>query len=444
MKRMQSKVLSRLMLVLLMLSSFLVGYQLNGSRTGGLRPVWAAISLPQHSGSLLDDSITLRPVQLYSEALSRLQREFVEPLKEPDELAYAAIRGMLKSLKDPYTRFMDPKEFKDFNEDNAGHFAGIGATLDMKELPLVNPKPGKEDEPITCPVCGTKISDLKQFRVSIVEPLPGSPAKAAGLHPGDLIMKVDEKATDGQSLEEVASKIRGPEGTQVKLTIERKGEEKPFEITITRAQIQVPAVESKVLPDNIGYLRLFKFNEKTARETGEAIDELNAKNVRGMVLDLRGNPGGMLTECVRVASMFLPKEDDLIVSTKSRGGVEAPYNRVGKQTYDRPLVVLVNKGSASASEILSGALKDYKRATIIGESTFGKALVQSVIPMSDNSAMVITTAHYYTPKGHDIAKIGVAPDVAVPLAKDAKEINEKDNQAQEAIKILQDAIAKAN
>ncbi|MHB9025707.1 MAG: S41 family peptidase [Armatimonadota bacterium] len=442
MKRMQSKVVSRLTLVLLMITSFIIGYQVSGSRAGGLRPVWAAIALPQHAG-LLDDSVTLRPVQLFTEALNKLQREYVEPLAQPNELAYSAIRGMLRQLKDPYTRFMDPKEFKDFNEDNAGHFAGIGATLDMKEIPLVSPKPGKEDEKITCPVCSTEISDLKQFRVSIVEPLDGSPAKAAGLHPGDLILKVDDQSTDGQTLEEVAGKIRGPEGTKVKLNIERKSVDKPFDVTITRAQIEVPAVKSKILPDNIGYLRLYKFNEKTARETALALEEFNATGVRGVVLDLRGNPGGMLQECVKVASMFLPKNEDLIVSTKSRGGQETTYNRLGKQIYQRPMVVLVNKGSASASEILSGAIKDYKRAPIVGESTFGKALVQSVMPMSDGSAMTITTAHYYTPKGYDVGKKGVAPDVVVALAKDAKELNEKDNQAQAALKILHEAIAKA-
>jgi carboxyl-terminal processing protease len=279
--------------------------------------------------------------------------------------------------------------------------------------------------------------------VEIVEPLPGSPAKAAGLQSHDIILKVDDMATDGLLVSDVASKIRGNEGTKVTLTLGRKGVEKPVVVTITRAQIEVPAVESKILDDNIGYLHLLQFNEKTVQETNAALMDFKKAGVKGVVLDLRNNPGGLLTECIKVASMLLPKDKKLIVYTKGRTGEKDDYNReYDVPIYDFPMVVLVNKNSASASEILSGALKDYDRATIIGESTFGKALVQTVLRMSDQSAMAITTAHYYTPNGIDVAKKGVEPDVKVELDKGATGISESDNQAQAALKILKEQMDK--
>ena len=193
----------------------------------------------------------------------------------------------------------------------------------------------------------------------------------------------------------MVDKIRGKVGTDVRLTIARKNVEKPFEVTLTRAQIEVPAVESKVLDNNIGYMHLLSFNEKTLK-TRKALTDFTAAHVRGVVLDLRNNPGGLMSESIRIASMLLPNDDKLIVSTKGRDGNSEPYNRTDTPMFTAPLVVLVNKNSASASEILTGALKDYKRAEVVGESTFGKALVQTVIRLSDGSAMAITTAHYYT------------------------------------------------
>ncbi len=440
----QSRVLSHLTTVLLIGTALIVGYYAGGG--SGATPLWhAAFAAPGTlAHATLDDSVNLKPVQLYQEALTRLQSEYVEPIQHPEQLTYGAIRGMLAVVNDPYTRFMDPKEFKDFNSENAGRFAGIGATLSLTEIPMPATKDGEGTRaPVQCPVCGTIIGAAKYYRVSVVEPLAGSPAKLAGVEAGDVIMKVDDTQTDGLTVSEVADKIRGPEGTKVTLTIARKGSEKPLVVPITRAVIEVPATENKTLEGNIGYLRLFQFNEKTADETRAALADFNKANVRGVVLDLRNNPGGLLTECVRIASMILPAEDKVVVYTKDRNGERENYTHTERQIYEKPLVVLVNKGSASASEILSGALKDYKRATVIGESTFGKALVQTVLRLSDGSAMAVTTAHYYTPEGHDVGKIGVAPNVVVELSKDAKTTNEKDNQAQEAIRLLKEAIAKA-
>lgn len=440
MKHISSRTLHITMIALLMGMSFLVGYQLNGGRSARLTPVWASM-VPT-----LDDSASLRPVQLFQEALQTVQADYVDPITNTDELTYAAIRGMLQEIGDPYTRFMDPKAYKEFNDENAGHFAGIGATLKMTETPVAKDQNGNAPkEAITCPVCGTNITDVKAFHVTIVEPLPGTPAKAAGLQPGDTILKVDDTDTAGMTVSDVADKIRGPEGTNVTLTLERAGQDKPIVVSLTRANIEVPAVQSKMLDGNIGYLRLLSFNEKTVEETRAALLQFKKENVRGLVLDLRSNPGGLLTECVKVASMFLPEENRVIVSTKGRNRVQHDEIRIGDQLYDGPMVVMVNKGSASASEILTGSLKDYHRATVIGETTFGKALVQTVIRLGDPqspSAMPVTTARYYTPSGFNLNKKGITPDVVVELDKDAKELNEKDNQAQAALRILKEEMAK--
>ncbi len=442
MRHTQPRYLTTMAFVLMLLAAFLIGYQWNGSTVG--RPVWAAVAMPGPITSTLDTTLTLRPVERFREAMDRLLSEYVDPIKDPDPLVYSAIRGMLTPLKDPYTRFMDPKEFKDFNTDNAGSFAGIGATLSMIEIPELKVNDGEGTmAPVTCPVCGSQISDVKHYRVAILEPMPNTPAKAAGLQSGDFIIKVDGVSTDGMLVSDAADKIRGPKGTNVTLTLSRKGVEKPFEVTITRDKIDVPATEEKMLDGNIAYLRLFSFNEKTYGETRAALQDFKRQKARGLVLDLRNNPGGLLRECIRIASMMLNSDEKLIVSTKGRRGLLEAFNRTESQVWDQPIVVLVNKGSASASEILSGALKDYKRAPIVGESTFGKALVQTVIPLSDGSAMAVTTAHYYTPNGNDVGKKGVAPDVTVELDKETKLMNEKDNQAQKALAILKDEMARA-
>jgi carboxyl-terminal processing protease len=429
-------------LILVMLAAFLVGYRVRDY--GGMRPAWAALAAPSATLGTLDNTVTLRPVELFKEALEQVQLNYVEPIKQPEELVYSAIRGMLLPLNDPYTRFMDPKEYAEFNTDNQGSLSGIGATLSMLEIPAQTVKADEGMIPnIKCPVCETEIKDVKHYRVGIVEPLPGSPAKEAGVKAGDFILKVDGENTDGKTVSEVAQQIRGLKGTKVTLTVARKGIEKPLDIAITRAQIEVPSLEKKMLDDKIGYLHLLTFNEKTTLETREALQWLRKEGARGLVLDLRNNPGGLLRQCIFIASMLLPDDNKLIVETKTRSGRNEPYHRSGQQLWDQPIVVLVNKGSASASEILSGALKDYKRATIVGEPTFGKALVQTVIPLSDRSAMAITTAHYYTPNGYDVGKKGVMPDITVELAKDTESLSEKDNQALEAIRILKTEMAKA-
>ena len=438
-----TRFLNILAITLLMLTSFIIGYQIRDVR---LTPaVWGSM-LPLAQGEGPTGS-SLRPIELIHEAYLRVTSEYVDPIEKPDELAYAAIRGMLTQLNDPYTRFMDPSEFKKFREQNQGRFAGIGATLHLTEKEPTAEETELHTKGLICPVCNTDLTELenfKKYRVTVLKPLPNSPAERAGLKPGDVILKVDDYVTDGQLLDNVVDHIRGPEKTQVTLSIERRNVAEPLTVKITRASIEVPAVESKILADKIGYLQISSFNEKTAPETRAALQEFRDAGVRGLLLDLRGNPGGLLTECIRVASMLLDEEHKVIVTTKSRNRQTKEELRYNEPNIFRgPIVVLVNKGSASASEILTGALMDYKRATVVGETTFGKALVQTVITLGDfrnPSAMPVTTAHYYTPLGTDLNKKGLTPNVVVKLDEDTKEINEKDNQAQAALKLLKEML----
>jgi carboxyl-terminal processing protease len=444
--------LPTLIAALLVIAAFVVGYQVDkpNRMVSSLRPVWAALADGDtRPDVVLDNTASLKPVQLFQEALSDVQSEYIDAItdEQRQQFAYAAIRGMLATLNDPYTRFMDPKEYKDFNSDNAGHFAGIGATLNMLEIPTVTPPAGEGTaEDLICPVCGADLSQPRHFRVAVIDTLPGSPAKAAGLQPNDYILKVDDTSTDGMLVSEVADLIHGPKDTPVTLTIARKGLTKPLDVKLVRAEIDVPSVEYKVLDGGIGYLRIFQFNDKTTTETREALAALKKAAVTGILLDLRNNPGGLLDECVNVASMMLPPDDKLIVSSKGRNGAPDDRMRVGGNDYSaQPMVVLVNRGSASASEILSGALKDYRRAKIIGDRTYGKGLVQTVLRLGDRAtpcAMAVTTAHYYTPNNFDVHKKGITPDVEVKLDAGVRTLSESDNQAVAAIRLLKDQIAR--
>jgi carboxyl-terminal processing protease len=339
---------------------------------------------------------------------------------------------------------MDPTEYKAFTEQTQGQFAGIGATLKLHEIPNnASNTTGDDKHDIICPVCGTDLSKIKAFQVVIVKPLPGSPAEKAGIHAGDVILKVNEFDTDGQTLDAVVEKIRGPIDTKVTLTVAREGLAKPLPITIMRGIVDVPATEHKIIDNNIGYLRLDEFNDRTFAETRDALHSFNAAHIRGLVLDLRGNPGGLLAVCQKVTSLFLPAKDTVIVSTKGRDRVSEDITRDGDQLYTGPMVVLVDKGSASASEILTGALMDYHRAKSYGVTTFGKGLVQTVLNLGDEDhpcAMPVTTARYYTPSGYNLDKRGITPNVPVVLDKNVKETSENDNQAQTALQGLKGLI----
>lgn len=338
------------------------------------------------------------------------------------EEAYKAIREMLGKLDDPYTRFMDPEEFQNMRIDTSGELTGVGIQI------------AKDEE-----------SD----RLVVISPIEDTPASEAGILAQDLIVKIDGTDTKGMDVNDAVKLIRGERGSQVTLTIERNGQAKDY--AITRERIEIHPVRASVRDSElgkIGYIRLTTFNEHAAKDMQKAIEEQEKAGVVGYVLDLRSNPGGLLYSSINIARMWL--DEGTIVSTVDRKGLSDRESAKNKALTDKPLVVLVNEGSASASEILSGALQDNKRATLLGTKTFGKGLVQSVRPLGDGSGLAVTIAKYLTPSGRDINKEGIPPDVLVKLSEQQLEAlyggdrsnlgTENDPQFARAIDILNDDI----
>jgi carboxyl-terminal processing protease len=319
----------------------------------------------------------------------RLRRDVLTKSYGSSKEAYDAIRGMLGSLDDPYTRFLDPREFKEMQIDTSGELSGVGIQLSL---------------------------DKETKELVVVSPIEGSPASRAGVQPKDVITAIDGKSTKGMTTEDAVKLIRGQAGTSVKLTLRRKGQAQPLELSLTRARIELHAVDKQIntSPDGlrVGYIRLKQFNANATKDMRLALKELDGK-VDGYVLDLRSNPGGLLTASIEIARQWL--NEGTIVSTKTRDGITDVRKANGRALTTKPLVILVNEGSASASEILSGALQDNNRAVLVGQKTFGKGLVQSVRGLSDGSGMTVTIAKYLTPRGRDIHKHGIAPDVSVKM-----------------------------
>ncbi len=304
--------------------------------------------------------------------------------------AYEAIRGMLATLDDPYTRFLDPREFKEMQIDTSGELSGVGIQLSL---------------------------DKETKNLVVVSPIEGSPASRAGVMPKDVITAIDGKSTKGMSTEDAVKLIRGQAGTPVILNLSRKGQS--LEVKLVRERIELHAVEHQLntAPDGakVGYIRLKQFNATAAKDMRKAVQDLEAKGAQGYVLDLRSNPGGLLMASVEIARQWL--NEGTIVSTKTRDGITDMKRATGRALTNKPLVVLVNEGSASASEILAGALQDNNRAVLVGQKTFGKGLVQSVRGLSDGSGMTVTIAKYLTPRGRDIHKHGIDPDVTVKMGE---------------------------
>lgn len=387
------------------------------------------------------EDVQLSPLLGFQEALNQVRTLYVEEVKDESKLTYGAIRGMLASLSDPYTRLMEPKEYQDFMGENQGHFEGIGATLGMRE---VKPKQDQAETakrvgaPVRCPVCGSDVTEAKLMRPTIIAPLPGSPAQRAGLRAEDTILKVDDLSTDGISLSEVVKHIKGPAGTKVTLLVGRRDATEPVKIVVTRGPIDVPAVESKMLGDGVGYLKINTFSEKARADVERGLRSLRTQGMKGLLLDVRNNPGGSLRACLEVAALFVKGP---AVYIQERGGSRRPQqaDNGGKQ-FDLPLVMLVNKGSASASEILAGAIQDEHAGKVIGQTTFGKGLVQTVVRLSDGSALAITTAKYFTPSGRDVNEKGITPDKVVELAPDIEPMSDKDVQKHAALEALKQAM----
>ncbi|HLO84233.1 MAG TPA: S41 family peptidase [Nostocaceae cyanobacterium] len=316
-----------------------------------------------------------------------VRKEYLSKSYSNQEEAYKSIREMLKKLEDPYTRFMNPEEFKNMQVDTSGKLTGIGITISQDE---------------------------KTKEIVVIAPIEDTPAFKAGILAKDVILEIDGKSTKGMDTNQAVSLIRGQEGTKVTLKVLRNGQQKRFDITRAEIEIHPVRYSEKTTPaGNIGYIRLNQFNANAADEMQTAIKKLESKQVTGYVLDLRGNPGGLLYSSVEIARMWIDK--GTIVSTIDRQGVQDQEVANGRALTNKPLVVLVDKGSASASEILSGALQDNKRALLVGTQTFGKGLVQSVRPLDDGSGLAVTIAKYHTPSGKDINKHGIDPDVKVEL-----------------------------
>ncbi len=332
-------------------------------------------------------------MQLYTRVLDRVRDSYVHPVTE-DRLVASSLKGMLSSL-DPHSDYLDEGEYQDLVDESEGEFAGIGAEITRD-----------------------------QDRPKVISPIDDTPAARAGIKPGDIIFKIDGKVTVGMTLKDVVDRLRGPVGTPVHVTIVRVGE-KPFEVTLIRAVIHVASVKSQLEPDKIGYIRISLFSEKTNDELIRAIDTLEKKaggRLNGMVLDLRDDPGGLLDQAVDVAGDFL--DGGVVVSTRGR---DADDNHVyaapnsGDRLPGVPMVVLVNGASASASEIVAGALKDRHRAEIMGTRSFGKGSVQTIIPLDGRGAIRLTTALYYTPSGNSIQDRGITPDLVVLPPKNERE-----------------------
>lgn len=354
-----------------------------------------------------------------------IRNEYLGRTYATQEDAYKAIREMLKKLDDPYTRFMDPQEFKSMQIDTSGELTGVGIQLTQDEQ--------------------TK-------KIVVISPIEGTPAAKAGVLAKDEIVKIDGKSTAGMNVNDVVNLIRGPVGSDVNLTIKRKTQEQTFKLK--REKIEIHPVRfnaRKDVPGGVGYIRLNQFSANSAPEMRQAIQALEKQGVAGYVLDLRSNPGGLLYSSIDIARMWL--KEGSIVSTVDRQGESERQRANHRQLTDKPLVILVDGGSASASEILSGALQDNNRAVLVGTKTFGKGLVQSVRPLGDGSGLAVTIAKYFTPSGRDINHAGIAPNVVIELSdaqkqqlvKNRDEIGTlQDPQYAKAVEILQQQIAKRN
>ena len=348
-------------------------------------------------------------IDLFGEVIENINKDYVDDVDQ-GKMMDSAINGVLQSL-DPYSAYMSPELFKEMQTDTRGEFGGLGIEIGME--------------------AGV---------VKVISPIDDTPAEQAGIKAGDYIVKIGNEQVQGKSLMEAVKLMRGPVGTSINLTVRRKNVKKPLEFKITRKIIEVQSVNSEIISKdkNIGYIRLKSFNENSDNQFLKIIKkfEKNSK-IKGYVIDLRNNPGGLLTQAINITDFFL--EDGEIVSTKGRKSSETRkfFARRGDEVKGKPIVIIINNGSASASEIFAGSLKDHKRAIILGENSYGKGSVQSIIPLRNGGGMRLTISKYYLPSGKSISEVGVTPDILVEeIGSDFKINTEKDNQLNYAIKLF--------
>ena len=348
-----------------------------------------------------------KKIDLFGEVLEKINKEYVDEFNQSESMD-SAINGLLQSL-DPYSSYMSPKIFDEMQTETSGEFGGLGIEVSME--------------------AGV---------VKVISPIDDTPASRAGLKAGDYIVKINNVQVQGKSLSEAVDLMRGPVGSGIELTVRRRGERKALTFNIIREVIQVQSVKSEIIDKNIGYIRLTSFNDNSSDQIEKQIKKLKKdKNLNSFILDLRNNPGGLLSQAIKISDFFL--ENGEIVSTKSRKKSENRkwFAKKGDITDGKTLLVLINYGSASASEIVAGALKDHKRAIIVGENSFGKGSVQSIIPLKNRGAIRLTVAKYYLPSGKSISEVGVRPDIEVNEEGDDFRLKtDTDNQLNYAIKLL--------
>ena len=365
------------------------------------------LSLLLFEKSSSENSDIYKKIDLFGEVLEKINKEYVDEVDQSKSMD-SAINGLLQSL-DPYSAYMSPESFESMQTETSGEFGGLGIEVGME--------------------AGV---------IKVISPIDNTPASRAGLKAGDYIVKINDVQVQGKSLMDAVDLMRGPVGSSVEITVRRRGQKKALIFNISREIIEVQSVKFKLLDDNIGYIRLTSFNENSSQQIKEKIEEFNKnKNIKGFVFDLRNNPGGLLSQAIKISDFFL--ENGEIVATKSRQVSENRkwFAKKGDLINGKTLIVLINYGSASASEIVAGALKDHKRAIILGENSYGKGSVQSIIPLKNRGAIRITIAKYYLPSGKSISKVGVTPDIEIPEDSDEFKFNtETDNQLNFALKLL--------
>jgi len=385
-------------------SVILIGLLVIGN---GLSPAWAQVSEKNLKATPID---SYEKLKTFSEILSLLEANYVEKV-DANDLIDGAIRGMLKTL-DPHTSYLPPEAFTQMKVETSGRFGGLGIEITIKKGIL-----------------------------TVVTPIEDTPAFKAGVKSGDRIIKIEDESTLDMTLSDAVERLRGKIGSKVNITIFREGMDEPLKVTLERANIQVKSVKSKIFEGSIGYVRIRSFTKTTSRDLDKVLDEFRGKQVKKLVLDLRNNPGGLLNQAVEVSDRFL-KPENLIVYTQGRTEEQnmrfTTHDRVQRVTY--PMIILVNGGSASASEIVAGALQDSSRAIILGTQTFGKGSVQTIIPLNDGSALRLTTARYFTPSGRVIQENGIIPDITVevpvPIKKtEAENVENKEEANKEKVKM---------
>ncbi|MCR4806684.1 MAG: S41 family peptidase [Lachnospiraceae bacterium] len=358
-------------------------------------------------GTPSDSVIDKKTEQKLDTLQSIIEKNYLSDYTKED-LENGLYKGLMEGLDDPYSVYYTEEEYTELTEDSEGVFEGIGAYLSQ------NPE--------------TKV-------VTVTRPIPDSPAEKAGILAGDILVEVDHENIEGDDLNITVAKIRGKSGTKVNIGVKREGRDGVIRYDIVRAKVESMTVDSKMLDNSIGYIQILEFDDVTSSQFIKALTALKREEMRGLVIDLRDNPGGSVMTCVEIADELLP--EGLIVYTEEKDGTRDEYTSSGENYYDGPLVVLVNGNSASAAEILTGAIKDYKAGTILGTTTYGKGIVQRVLPLGDGTGVKLTIAKYFTPNGSDIHGVGIEPDEELDLDVDAYLEDGTDNQLDRAVEIIE-------